>query len=264
MDRPLSLFAKLVLIGAGGLAIVVGPVLYLFPNDTATYFAWTINHPLTPIFMGASYFAGIGVFITIRVNRWSLARIQFPAILVFASTMLLATLLHIQIFNWSHPVAWAWLAVYIVSPVAAGIVFTQMERGFQTPRFESKGIPKGFSSLMIMLAALYGLIGLALFLFPEATASFWPWSLTPLTARVIGGWWLSGVALQVMLSRQKTLHTAHMGLLATVLTSSLLILGALMHFNDLNGPKFSIFLYFLLNLISGGASAYYWIKASKS
>jgi hypothetical protein len=107
MDKSLSLPVQLLLIGAGGLAVIAGPILYLLPYNTANYFAWTINHPLTPVYMGASYFAGIGNFWALLVGRWSLARVQVPAIIVFATTQLLATLLHLSIFNWSHPVAWA-------------------------------------------------------------------------------------------------------------------------------------------------------------
>src|SRR5262245_11587185 len=90
MDKPLSIFAKLVLLGAGALAIVVGPVLYIFPNDTSTYFAWTIQHPLTPVYMGASYFAGIGNLLAVRANKWPLARVQFPALFLFSFLMLVA------------------------------------------------------------------------------------------------------------------------------------------------------------------------------
>ena len=145
MDKPLSVFAKLVLIGAGGLAVVAGPILYLFPNDTGSYFAWEIANPLTPVFMGASYFAGIGNIIAVRVNRWSLARVQLPAILMFTLTMLVATLLHIPIFNWAHPVAWAWLAVYVVSPIGAVIVILQGGRGFTAPEFDGQRLPALFS-----------------------------------------------------------------------------------------------------------------------
>lgn len=60
MDVPLSWPARAVLAGAGLLAVVAGPVLFLFPHDTPVYFAWTIEHPLTPVFMGASYCAGVG------------------------------------------------------------------------------------------------------------------------------------------------------------------------------------------------------------
>ena len=263
MDKPLSYFARLVLLGAGGLAIVAGPILYLSPDDTASYFAWTIQHPMTPVFMGAAYFAGIGNLLAVRENRWSLARVQLPAIIVFSSLMLVATLLHIPIFNWSHPVAWAWLAVYVISPVAATIVFAQMERGFRPPEFESRPMPRGFSILMTVAGAIQAFIGLALFLFPMQAAPLWAWSLTPLTSRVIGGWWLSGAALQLMLARQKTLHTARVGLLANLLINSFLIAGAFIHFSELNGPFVSIAFYFLFCLALIGISAYAWFQAGK-
>jgi hypothetical protein len=261
MDKPLSQFAKLVLLGAGGLAIVAGPILYLFPNDTEAYFAWTIAHPLTPVYMGAAYFAGIGNLLAVSANRWSLARVQLPTIILFSLTMLLATLLHIPIFNWSHPVAWAWLAVYVVSPVAAVIVCLQMERGYQSPAFDSQMLPAPFPSLMLGFASLYGVVGLGLILFPAQAAPLWPWSLTPLTARVIGGWWLSGATLQFMLGRQETFHTARVGLFANLLVTSLLLVGALLHFEEFNGPPISTSLYLLLNLFLGTFSAYSWIQS---
>lgn len=263
MDKPLSSFAKLLLLGAGALAIVTGPVLYLFPNDTATYFAWTIQHPLTPVFMGACYLAGIGNLIAVRADRWSLARAQMPAIITFTITMLAATLLHTPIFNWSHPIAWAWLAVYVISPVAALIVWIRMERGFQAPDIHSKELPRSFSSVMLAFALVHGVTGLALFLIPGQTAPLWPWSLTPLTARVVGGWWMSAAALEIMLARQKTLHTARVGLLANMLITSLLLIGALVHFSDFDGPQASIWLYLLFNVLFGGYSAYGWIAASR-
>lgn len=262
MDKPLSSFAKLVLVGAGGLAIVAGPVLYLFPKDTSTYFAWTIQHPLTPVFMGASYFAGIGNLIAVKENRWSLARVQLPAIVMFTITMLLATLLHIPIFNWSHPVAWAWLGVYVISPLAAVLVMLQGERGYQPTEIKAQKLPAVFTPVMYALAFITGALGLFLFLAPEQAASFWAWPLTPLTGRVVGGWYLSSVALQLMLARQTSLQTARVGLLANVLVTSLLLLGALLHLEDLNGPAASVWLYLLLNLALGAFSLYSWIKSN--
>ena len=262
MDKPLSTFAKLVLLGAGALAIVVGPVLYLFPNSTETYFAWAIQHPLTPMYIGASYFAGIGNLLAVRENRWSLARVQIPAIFLFSFTMLLATLLHLPIFNWSHPIAWAWLAVYVISPVAAVIVWIQLESGYEVPAFEANKSPALFSPVLFAFALVTAAIGLFLFLMPGQAAGIWPWSLTPLTSRVIGGWYLSGASLQFMLARQTSLHTARVGLLANVLVTSLLIIAALLRLNDLNGPVVSVWCYLLLNLIVGGFSLYSWVRSS--
>src|SRR6266542_1184841 len=203
MERSLSFSTKLLLLGAGGLAVVAGPILFLFPTQTATYFAWTIKHPLTPIFMGANYAGGIGAVWAMYTNRWSIARILLPGVFTFAITQLLATLLHVPIFNWSHPVAWAWLFVYVSSPVAAAIVWVQMERQYQPPAIQHSVLPRGFSPVMLLFAVVSGVVGVVLWLwpalFPASAASgavpWWAWSLTPLTARVVGGWYLAAAAL---------------------------------------------------------------------
>jgi hypothetical protein len=119
---------KLVLYGAGALAVVAGPVLFFFPDDTGSYFAWKIGNALTPNFMGANYLAGAGAVWAALINRWSVARVIMPAIIVFGLTQLVATLLHLDILDWSHVTAFAWLIVYIVSPIGAIWVFVAEER----------------------------------------------------------------------------------------------------------------------------------------
>jgi hypothetical protein len=203
MDKSLTTFAKVLLIGAGGLAVVAGPILFLFPDNTASYFAWAIKHPLTPVFMGANYFGGIGAIWAMRSNRWSIARVLLPGIFVFATTQLLATLLHLPIFNWSHPVAWAWLFVYLSSPVAAAIVWIQMERDYQPPALQYSALPRALQPVMLVFAIVSGIVGVALWVWPSlfpassdlGAVPWWAWSLTPLTARVVGGWYLAAATL---------------------------------------------------------------------
>ncbi len=257
MEKSLSTFAKLLLIGAGGLAVVAGPILFLFPENTASYFAWTIKHPLTPIFMGANYFGGIGAVWAMRTNRWSVARALLPGIFTFAITQLLATLLHVPIFNWSHPVAWAWLFVYISSPVATAIVFMQMERNYQPPAFQSGGIPSLFRPVMLIFAIINGIIGLTLLVWPAilpdagpaGAVSWWAWSLTPLTARVVGGWYLAAAALYATLSRPHSPEAVRVALFGVMFATGLELIGALLHGSTFNGPMLVVAFY-LLNAAS--------------
>jgi len=175
----------------------------LFPTQTESYFAWTINHPLTPVFMGANYLGGLGALWTVRTNRWSVARVQMPGIFAFAVTQLFATLMHIPIFNWSHPIAWAWLLVYVTSPVAALLVYLAMERGYKPPRNSGTPIPSSFSSMLQAFAVVSAVLGIGLILWPffytapeqGSVVPWWAWKLTPLTARVAGGWYLAAATL---------------------------------------------------------------------
>jgi hypothetical protein len=271
MDKSLSTFAKLLLIGAGGLAVVAGPVLFLFPGNTASYFAWAIKNPLTPVFMGANYFGGIGAIWAMRSNRWSVARVLLPGIIVFAITQLLATLLHVPIFNWSHPIAWAWLIVYITSPVATMIVWAQMERHYQPPAIQHPLLTRGFQPLILIFATINGIVGLALWLWPAIVPAsavlgavpWWAWSLTPLTARVIGGWYLASTALFVTLSRTHPFEAVRVALLGVMCATGLELLGAVLHTKSFNGPMFMIGLYLLNAAVVLGFALFTWFRMAR-
>lgn len=256
-SQGLSLPMKGLLASAGALALVAGPVLFLFPHDTATYFAWTIRHPLTPVFMGASYLAGIGNLWAIRSNRWDVARAALPPIFVFGTGQLIATLLHLDIFNWSHPVAWAWLVVYVGSPPAALALFLVAERRHRRPEGRAE-LPESIRPLMMFWAVVFGAVGLALFVLPRPVSDLWPWSLTPLTSRVIGGWYLASATLALVLSRERSMVGAWIGLSAGLVVTPLLLIGATVHRDQFDGPALSTSLWLITVAGYGLTSLFYW------
>ena len=269
MDKALSLAARLLLIGAGGLAVVAGPILFLFPSDTATYFAWAIKHPLTPVFMGANYFGGIGAIWAMRTNRWAVARVLLPGIFVFAITQLLATLLNLSIFNWQHPVAWAWLLVYVSSPPAAAFVYWQMERGNSAMPVAASSALAGFRPLMRVFAAINGLTGIALWLSPfvfgattAGAAPWWAWTLTPLTAAVVGGWYLAAAALYATMARPHPPEAVRIALFGVMCATGLELLGAVLHAETFNGPALTTGLYLLNAAVIFGFALFTFVKGA--
>lgn len=253
-NRPaeaLHWVTKAVLYGAGALAVVAGPVLFFWAEGTGSYFAWKIGNALTPNFMGANYLAGAGAVWAARLDRWSIARVIMPAIIVFGLMQLVATLLHLDVLDWSHPTASAWLAVYIVSPVAAIAVYVLQERRWR-PGSETGRPIRGATRLALRAFALASfVIGAALFIAPTAIDDIWPWSLTPLTGRIIGGWYLSGAALQWMLARTRYVEAARVGLAATIAVVSLQLLGALLNTEWFDGPKTTIAIYLVYSAALG-------------
>jgi hypothetical protein len=253
MEKKLSLLAKLLLIGAGGLAAVAGPILWLFPSQTHTYFAWTIGNPMTPVFMGANYFGGIGALWAVRSNRWSVARVLMPGIFTFGITQLLATLFSIPIFNWHHPVAWAWLFVYLVSPGATLLVYFLEERGYQPPAYDPSSIPGIFRPVMLVFALISAFVGVLLWVWPYnlsttlagSAVPWWGWSLTPLTAHVVGGWFLAAAALYATLSRPHSPQAVRIGLIGVIAATALEVLGGIIHWSAFNGPTITALLYML-------------------
>ncbi|SMH42819.1 hypothetical protein SAMN06295885_2070 [Rathayibacter oskolensis] len=168
--------------------VVASFLLYVLPGETDTLFAWTIEPPLTAMLLGSAYLGGIWFFgASTRVGSWRAVRRGMPAVLVFASLLLAATLQHLDRFHAGHPSFIAWIALYLVAPVFVLIeirLHRRVDDGSDAPREYRIPLP-----LRVMLATL-GLIvtaaGLALFLAPALVLDAWPWALTPLTAQVIG------------------------------------------------------------------------------
>jgi hypothetical protein len=261
MDDRLSTSACLLILAAGIVSFLAGPVLYLFPSDTATYFAWTIQHPLTPVYMGASYItAGFGLFLSLLSNRWSVARTIMPAIVVFALSQFFATMLHISLFHWERPIAWAWLAVYVLAAPAGAAIYFRTERRFQLPEPRDARAGCVLQPVMIAFAAIYALIGVALVFLPGLAGPAWPWSLTLLTARVVGGWLLTVATLAWALARQRALDTAWAILLANLCLSFFVVAGVLWRRADLDGPAISAVIFFAVFGLLGGFSGVYLLS----
>ncbi len=226
MSEGLLPSTRIALVGAGFVAVVAGPILLLFPNDTGTYFAWEIANPLTPAFMGANYLAGAGALAVAYLNRWEAARVILPSIIAFTLVQLAATFMHLDVLDWSHPVAWAWVLVYLAGPVGNGIAWALESRRARPQPPPSARVPLVGRRFFAVTTVAMLAVGVFLFTVPDTAADIWPWPLTPLTARIIGGWYIAGSALQVMLARSDRLRAALVGLAATVAVSGLQLAGA--------------------------------------
>ena len=201
--KPLISSARVLLWVAGALVFLAGVQLFVFSERTQTFFAWTIDVPLTAAFLGAGYWSSVAFeWLAARERLWAHARVALPTVLLFTMLTLVATLVHVDLFHFGNdsPVsaqaaAWAWLAIYACVPVAMALVLTLQIRtpGSDPPRLFRLAAP--LRVLLLVQAAVMLGIGLLLFVNPEGGASLWPWPLTPLTGRAVGAWVLSiGVA----------------------------------------------------------------------
>src|SRR2546428_10434662 len=175
---------------------LAGLQLTFCTKQTATYCAWTSSRRfLTAAFPGASYWAAVPVEeIAARQSTWASARVAVPAIWLFTTLPLVATLLHFDQFHFSSPIAsaqgaaWFWLAIYAGVPVAMLIVWMIQLRapGGDPPR----GPPAPRWMRIAVLTQGVGMlgVGLGLFLGPDIVKQQRPWRLASLTARAIGAW----------------------------------------------------------------------------
>lgn len=163
-------------------------LLYLLPNDTDALFAWTIAPSLTAMLLGSAYVGGIWFFVQVlRAGRWHRVKYGFPAVLVFAALLAVATLVHWDRFHFGHISFLTWATLYLTTPVLVAVAIVlnwgadpkaDDERDYAIPL-----VPR-FAIAAVGLVSL--ICGVVIFIAPGLVAGAWAWELTPLTTRVVG------------------------------------------------------------------------------
>jgi hypothetical protein len=175
--------------------LVAFVVLYVFPRDTQRLFAWTIKPTMTPMVLASAYLGGAYFFLrALREPRWTALKTGFLSVALFASLLGVATILHWDKFNHRHVAFWLWAALYFVTPFLVSGVWLANRRLAAPARPEERRLGD-FTRWIIGLIGLLALIqGLVMFGLPEQMIAIWPWTLTPLTCRVVGAIFCLGCA----------------------------------------------------------------------
>lgn len=195
---------KVLLVAFIGLTLVATNQLFLLARHTATLFSWTIQPALSAAFLGASYAAGCVLSVlAFRARAWRDARTALITVLVFAVLTLAATLLHLDRFHFAAPgivaraAAWVWIIVYVAVPVALSGVVIRQGRAEPAPSV-GETLPRWLRGLLALQGVILGVAAVGLYLAPTITARWWPWLLTPLTARMTAAW-LAALAVAALL-----------------------------------------------------------------
>jgi hypothetical protein len=263
--RVLTVGMRRLLWLAGFLVFLAGVQLFVFSERTAELFAWTIDIPLTAAFLGAGYWASVVLeWMSAGQRAWVHARISVPAVFVFTTLTLVATLLHVDLFHLGpefEPVTraatWGWIAIYVLVPPAMALLLVVQSRvrGEDPPR--TAPLPSWMVGVLVAQAVILLSLGSYLFIVPERAGSLWPWQLTPLTGRAVGAWVLSiGVAAahSVYENDFRRMRPAAFSYLAL----GLLELIALARYRDTvlwGEPQTVVYLAFLVGMLVVGAAA---------
>jgi hypothetical protein len=188
--------------------------LYLFSERTEEFFAWTIQPPLTAAFLGAGYWAvTLAALLAIRQPEWTKVRIVLPVVVSGVGLILLATMLHLDRFHLNSPIftakleAWAWLVLYVVLVPLIIWGYWQQRRASGVELARQVLLPGWLRILLGLTGTVMVLVGIGLFLLPvEVASAVWSWTLTPLTGRMTGAWFVAIGISQVIGVRENDYH----------------------------------------------------------
>ena len=169
--------------------VVAFSILYLLPDHTQELFAWTIRPRMTPMMLAAAYIGGTYFFVrAATLARWHWVKVGFLPVTTFATFMGIATILHWNIFNHNHISFFAWAILYFTTPfLVLGAWLRNRHTDPGTPDTNDFIVPQSVRLVIGIIGVITLLISIFLFLQPNLMIRVWPWKLTPLTARVMGG-----------------------------------------------------------------------------
>jgi hypothetical protein len=176
------------------LAAIIVPILlaafimlYLFPNDSGRLFAWPIKPPLSAMLLGATYLGGAYFFTRVFLARqWHTVRLGLIPVTTFAGILGIATLLHWDKFTHGHISFILWAFLYFTLPFVIPVVWYRNQRVNQNqPPDAEKQFSSGLRLAIGAIGAVMLLSSAILLIFPQLMIPIWPWTLSPLTARVM-------------------------------------------------------------------------------
>jgi hypothetical protein len=196
-DAAVARPMRVLLVVAAVLVFLAGFQLTVFPARTDEWFSWTIDVPMTAVFLGAAYWSSAVLELAgARSPGWGRTRLTVWTVLVFTTLTFLVTVVHLDKFHLGteHPtsarlVTGGWLAIYAGVPVAMVLALVLQSRaaggvgaGVRRP------LPALLRALLLGLGAVLLAAGVALLLDPVWASQAWSWPLTPLTGRAVGAW----------------------------------------------------------------------------
>jgi hypothetical protein len=175
-------------------------ILFFFPDLSGERFAWAIKPHMTAMYMAAGYLGGSWLFVNgVFGKRWHRIQGGFLPITTFTWFMMLATFMHWDRFS-QNLGFYLWLILYVVTPFLVPVLwYFNRKTDPGSPEEKDVLIPPTVGWILRLIAfgsLVFVLIG---FFNPAFMIQVWPWTLTPLTARVMCGWVaLLGVGALVM------------------------------------------------------------------
>lgn len=221
-------------------------ILLLRSGETARLFAWPINPQLTAMALGSAYAGGIVFFSRVlAARRWSAVALGFPAVVAFAGTLGVVTIVHWDRFTHDLMAFWVWTALYFTTPVLVLVAWLVNSRAAPRSPEDPATVPAPLRAVIAAVGAVLAVVGLWLLIFPGSAAAVWAWELSPLTARVIAATFFlpSLVAIGIALDGRWT--SMRIPLEAQGAAALLGLVSAIVRREDLQGPDYAVAGFFV-------------------
>jgi hypothetical protein len=160
---------------------VSGAALFFFPDSTGSFFSWGLGPPPLAALVGGLYLASSVVFAYAMRLDWLGIRSLLAAAVGLTAPTLVATLLHLDVFDFGRWQAWAWVALFVSAPPFWGGL---LWAGPRPERSERRSLGLG----SVLLAVVLFVWATVMWAAPEAASELLSYDLAGLGGRFFAAW----------------------------------------------------------------------------
>jgi hypothetical protein len=199
---PLRAWLAIEVLFGVGAVLAVG----LAPAETQTNFAWPIQPVVMAAVLGAFYMTSAPLFLLpLLAKRWEMIRAMILPAALFSTVQLAATFLHWDKFSVGSLPFYLWFASYLLPPpIFAGAYIWHQRQAAAPSSASGDPLPIWLQRLLIICGSILAIGAALVFIYPDLIIPFFPWKLTPLTARSLCGWLIALGAIMLSLSRENS------------------------------------------------------------
>jgi len=170
-------------------ALFVAYLGLVAPAKMDRSFTWAVLPPLHAGFVGMLYLFG-GAFMVgcVLARRRAQVTTALPAIALFTSLLLLATVLNSEAFDFDLAPVWVWTLSYTIYPaIALALAWRTRARADDAATARTTALAPWARTFLRVQAVAFALVGLALLIAPSAMVDAWPWPISAGLAQFYGG-----------------------------------------------------------------------------
>ncbi len=176
-------------------ALFVAYLGLVTPTKMDQSFTWAVLPPLHAGFVGMLYlFGGVYMVGCVLARRRAQVSAALPAIALFTSLLLLATILNSEAFDFDLAPVWVWTLSYTIYPAIALALLVRARRAVATETGGAATLSAWTHAFLRVQAIAFALLGGLLLVVPSAAADIWPWPISAGLAQFYGGPFLAYAA----------------------------------------------------------------------
>jgi hypothetical protein len=219
--------------------LVAFALLYFFPADTRSYFAWDVQPEITPMIMGAGYIAGAYFFVRVAIEqRFHRVHIGFLPVTAFTVFMAIGSFAHLDRFLHDNVAFWIWMGLYVTTPILVPLAWIANRRTDPgTPEPGEELLAPWIRRLLLAAGGFQAAVALVLLMLPQTMIDVWPWMLTPLTAQTLGGWFALPGITAVMMGLDGRPSAIRITLHSQVIGLALILVAVARAWEDIDGSS---------------------------